>query len=78
MTCLVITDPFPTASAVRYLLREDPKQLLCIQVDSSSLPSHVAYSPDGLVVGVAIHRSILFYSTGSGQLLETLDSIHNG
>ena len=69
---------FLLLTVVQFQLHEDPRQLLCIELEPSNLPSHVAYSPDGLVVGVAIHTSIFFYATGSGQLLETLDSVHNG
>ena len=60
------------------MLNEDTKCLMVIPLHPTELPCHVALSPDVLVVAVAINTSVLFYSVGSGKLLEELSNIHNG
>ena len=63
---------------VRYQMKEETRCLNVISLDSSHPPSHVALSPDGLVVAVTINTSVWLYSPTSGKLLDKLNDIHNG
>lgn len=63
---------------MRYALSEDPKILLNIRLEVSDVPSHVALSPDSLVMAIAINKSLLIYSSMTGTLMEQLNNIHNG
>jgi WD40 repeat protein len=63
---------------VSYSLNEDPRTIQIIQLDAtSSIPTRLAASPDGLSIAVAIGNSLYVYSTITGELLETLDEVHN-
>ncbi len=65
--------------SVRYQLREDPRLLrsekLAVAVSG---PSLCAVSPDARIVAVAVAMSIYLYSSSTGELMDTLSSVHGG
>ena len=65
------------APSVQYRLSEDPKLLTTGKVPSQG-DTRISLAPDSRVVAVAVNSSIFVYSTASGDLLETLDSVHKG
>jgi hypothetical protein len=64
-------------AAVQYKLREDPRLLRSGEIPSQG-DCRVSLSPDARIAAVAVNSSIFMYSTASGDLMETLDSVHRG
>ena len=65
-------------SPVRYRMQEETRCLRVMSLDPAQAPNHVALSPDGLVIAVAINTSVSLYSCNTGELIERLINIHNG
>lgn len=62
---------------VQYKLSEDPKLLTTGKVALQG-ETCISLAPDSKVVAVAVSMSIFLYSTASGDLLESLESVHKG
>ena len=64
--------------AVQYRLNEDPKLLTTGKIPRVQGDMCISLAPDSRVVAVSVNSSIYIYSTASGDLSETLDSVHKG
>jgi WD40 repeat protein len=60
---------------VRYQDQEDPKELICVQVDEKRRLGPIRISPNRNVVALLVDADIMFYTIG-GKHLTTIENAH--